>query len=79
MTTLLRTKEEYERTQALIEQNLLSDRTKTCLDEPVSNNFSPAARSVELYHLQSLLPTKKQVLQMIDYHDRCMAYWIGGI
>lgn len=79
MGGLLREKEDYARNQALMEESLNQKRTKTCLDEAPSNSFSAAAQSVEVYHLQSLLPPKEQVLLMIDYHERCMAYWCGGI
>ncbi|KAF1958605.1 hypothetical protein CC80DRAFT_502552 [Byssothecium circinans] len=79
MGSLLQNKEEYERNQALVAQSLNQNCTKTCSDGPASNSFSPAAQSVELSHLQSLLPTKEQVLQITDYHDQCMAYWVGGI
>jgi hypothetical protein len=43
------------------------------------NGFSPAARAVEASHLQSLLPGRNQVFQMVDYHERQMLSWSGGI
>jgi hypothetical protein len=76
---LLREKDEYTQKQALVNTNLSQNHTKTCLDSMTANTLSPAARSVEVYHLQSLLPHKYQVLHMVDYHDRCMNYWTGGL
>ncbi|KAF2691642.1 hypothetical protein K458DRAFT_381488 [Lentithecium fluviatile CBS 122367] len=79
MGTLLQEKEAYARKEALMEKTLNQNRTKTCMDDALTNSFSPAAQSVEVFHLQSLLPHKYQVLRMVDYHDRCMSYWTGGI
>ncbi|OAG06821.1 uncharacterized protein CC84DRAFT_1116691 [Paraphaeosphaeria sporulosa] len=79
MGTLLDNKEEYTRHQSLMDETLNQSRTKTVLDEAATETFSPAAQAAEVYHLQSVLPTKEQVFQMIDYHQNCMAYWIGGI
>jgi hypothetical protein len=78
-SSLLRTKEDYVRTRARIEQSLNQTRSNACLDEPASDGFSPAAQSMELCHLQSLLPSKEQVIQITEYHHRCMQYFIGGI
>lgn len=49
------------------------------LEDPLSSAgpFSEPARAVELYHLQALLPTKQQVLQMVEYHERCL-HWFQG-
>ncbi|KAF2440708.1 hypothetical protein P171DRAFT_435480 [Karstenula rhodostoma CBS 690.94] len=79
MKTLLHNKEEYVRNQSLMDQTLNQSRTKTVLDEAATEVFSPAAQAAEVYHLQSVLPTKEQVFHMVDYHQNCMAYWIGGI
>ncbi|KAF2271033.1 hypothetical protein CC78DRAFT_506514 [Lojkania enalia] len=46
---------------------------------PMTGGFSPAARAVEVYHIRSLLPEKKQVYQMVEYHEKYMMYWSGGI
>lgn len=77
--TLLQEKDDYTRNQALMDQTLNQSRTKTVLDESPTSSFSPAAQSVEVYHLQSLLPHRDQVLQMVEYHHHCMTYLCGGI
>lgn len=79
MGTLLDEKEEYARNQALMDKTLNQTRTKTVLDEAATEVFSPAAQAAEVYHLQSVLPSKDQVIRMVDYHQDCMAYWVGGI
>ncbi|KAF2643137.1 hypothetical protein P280DRAFT_393633 [Massarina eburnea CBS 473.64] len=78
MGNILKDKEAYDHNQALMERSLDNDSSKTCLNEPASDGLSPTAQSVEVHHLQSLLPTKEQVLSIVDYHGRCMAWWIGG-
>ncbi|KAF1973028.1 hypothetical protein BU23DRAFT_466187 [Bimuria novae-zelandiae CBS 107.79] len=79
MGTLLKDKDEYTRNQSIMDRTLSQSRTKTVLDQETTENFSPSARAVEVYHLQSTLPSKDQILHMVDYHQNCMAYWIGGI
>jgi len=79
MDTLLREKEPDTWDQALMNKNLNQDRTETSMDDASTNSFSPAAKSAEINHLQSLLPSKRQVLLLSDYHGRCMSYWTGGI
>lgn len=79
MGTLIREKEADAQNQAIMNKNLNQNRTKPSADDVPTNSFSPAAKSVEVYHLQSLLPSKPQVLLLVDYHDRCMSYWTGGL
>jgi hypothetical protein len=45
----------------------------------IANSFSPAAKSLEMDYLQSLLPTKVTLLKIIDYYSDYMIYWNGGI
>jgi hypothetical protein len=78
MGKLLLEKEADAHNQAIMDKNLNQNRTTPCLDDAPTNSFSPAAQSVEMYHLQSLLPSKRQVLLLVDYHGRCMSYWTGG-
>lgn len=83
MGELLENKDEYTRQQLMrnpLRDNALNQsHTRTVLGESATEIFSPAAQVAEFCHLQSVLPTKDQVLQMVDYHQNCMAYWIGGI
>jgi hypothetical protein len=79
MGTLVREKEDDAKNQAIMNKNLNQSRTKTCIDDSPTNSFSPAAKSVEVYHLQALLPSKQQVLLLADYHGQCMNYWTGGL
>jgi hypothetical protein len=79
MGTLLNSKDEYTRNQSLMDRTLNQSRTKTVLDEGATDIFSPAAQAVEVYHLQSMLPSKDQVFWLVDYHQDYMAYWVGGI
>jgi hypothetical protein len=69
---LLRDKDEYTKTHN-------RNQTKTDVDGMTNKSLIPAAQTVQIHHLQSLLPKKYQVLRMVDYHDRCMNYWTGGI
>ena len=79
MGTLLNSKDEYARNQSLMDRTLTQSRTKRFSNEGATEKFSPAAQAVELQHIQSMLPSREQVLSMVDYHQDCMAYWIGGI
>lgn len=79
MGTLLNSKDEYVRNQSLMERTLNQNRTKRLSNEETTEIFSPAAQAVEVCYLQSILPSKDQVLLMVDYHQDCMAYWVGGI
>jgi len=45
----------------------------------VASCFSPAAKVVEVQHLQSLLPTKGAVFKITDYYYDNMLYWMGGL
>ncbi|CAI6336840.1 unnamed protein product [Periconia digitata] len=79
VASLLSAKEEYEFQLSLREHAQNVGTANSSSKEKRSHSFSPAAQSVEVHHLQSLLPPKEQVLQMIDYHSRCMAYWVGSV
>lgn len=41
--------------------------------------FSPAARSVEQMQMNSLMPPVEKVFQIVDYHERFLTYWGGGV
>ncbi|KAF2202890.1 hypothetical protein GQ43DRAFT_412724 [Delitschia confertaspora ATCC 74209] len=43
-----------------------------------SITLSSPARSAESYHIQSLLPARRQVFLMVDYYDSELLYWTGG-
>jgi hypothetical protein len=45
----------------------------------IASCYSSAAKVVEIQHLQSILPTKEKVLFIVDYYERYMSYWIGGV
>ncbi|KAF2741251.1 hypothetical protein EJ04DRAFT_557985 [Polyplosphaeria fusca] len=76
---LLSDKEAYNaRNQALMNQALNQNAIQDESAIP-AGGFSPAARAVEVYHLRSLLPKKPQALQLVDYHQKYMLYWSGGI
>jgi hypothetical protein len=51
------------------------------IDEPnrVTSFCSPAAKSVETQHLQSLLPSKEVLLVITDYYQENMLYWFGSL
>ncbi|KAJ4358473.1 transcription elongation factor spt5 [Didymosphaeria variabile] len=70
MGTLLNDKEEYSRNQSLMEQTLNQSRTKTALDEVVTEIFSPAAQAAEVYHLHNYLNDIAHVL--VRYLDDMM-------
>lgn len=78
MGTLLDHKEEeFTRNQSISDST--PNQRKPILDACATKIFSPAAQAVEVFHLQSTLPSKEQVFYMVDYHQSCMAYWVGGI
>ncbi|PVH97630.1 hypothetical protein DM02DRAFT_674005 [Periconia macrospinosa] len=79
ISSLLQAKEEYQSQQALAEQRFNPEGADKNSDTNGANGFSPAAQSVEVHHLQSLLPCKEQLLKMVDYHHQCMSYWVGGV
>lgn len=78
MGTILANKDSHEN-NTLNQQSLQQSQTKQMDDNAMQRGFSPASRAVEIYHIQSLLPSKHQVLQMVDYHECYMLYWSGGI
>lgn len=45
----------------------------------IANSFSPAAKSLEMDYLQSLLPPKETLLKIVDYYTDYMLYWNGGL
>jgi hypothetical protein len=45
----------------------------------IANCYSNAAKVVEIQHLQSILPWKEKVMLIVDYYERYMTYWFGGI
>jgi hypothetical protein len=51
------------------------------IDEPnrIASFCSPAAKCVEVQHLQSLLPNKETTLIITDYYHNNMLYWFGGL
>ena len=79
MGRLLQEKEADERNQALLSRNLDQSRTTNSIEDAPTKSFSPAAKAIEVSHLQSLLPQKYQVMLLVDYHQRCMNYWTGGL
>jgi hypothetical protein len=78
MVPLIASKESTEN-HTLNDQALQRSQSKQQDDNSIHRGFSPAARAVEVYHIQSLLPQKHQVLSMVDYHETYMLYWSGGI
>jgi hypothetical protein len=45
----------------------------------IASCYSNAAKAVEIQHLQSILPSKENVLLIVDYYEQHMMYWVGGI
>lgn len=41
--------------------------------------FSPAARAVEAVQMQSHMPPVEKIALIIDYHEKCLSYWAGGL
>jgi len=78
MGTLLTSRESHGN-HTLNDQALQQSQSKQSDDNAMIRGFSPAARAVEVFHIQSLLPEKHQVLNMVDYHEKYMLYWSGGI
>jgi hypothetical protein len=63
-----------------MEQTLNHNSSAKKTDEDTSDRgFTPAARSVEVYHLRSLVPEKDRVMRMVEYHEEWMLYWSGSI
>ncbi|KAF2192226.1 hypothetical protein K469DRAFT_694358 [Zopfia rhizophila CBS 207.26] len=80
ISTLLTNKDPHIRNKVPMNQGLDQTQNRRLDDTPISTGaFSAPARSVEIYHLQSILPAKSQVFLMVDYHERFMLYWSGGI
>ncbi|KAF2132033.1 hypothetical protein P153DRAFT_354686 [Dothidotthia symphoricarpi CBS 119687] len=44
-----------------------------------STCYSSAAAVVEIQYLQSILPSKENVIRITNYYEQCMLYWINGI
>ncbi|OAL56961.1 hypothetical protein IQ07DRAFT_527473, partial [Pyrenochaeta sp. DS3sAY3a] len=42
-------------------------------------SLSSAARVAEMQHLQSILPSKTKTMQIVEYYEQYMLYWIGGL
>ncbi|KAF2867897.1 hypothetical protein BDV95DRAFT_501500 [Massariosphaeria phaeospora] len=63
----------------LMDQTLNQVVCKNFGENGAYTGFSTAARAVEVYHIQSLMPPRHQVFQMVDYHGNHMLYWAGGI
>lgn len=41
--------------------------------------YSPAAKAVEVVQMQSLLPPIEKICLMLNYHERFLSYWGGGL
>ena len=79
--TLLSDRDAYAHHRALMNANSIQAREKgpNDISSTIPPGISPAARAVEVFHNQSLLPTKEQIFNMVDYHERNMLYWSGGV
>lgn len=40
---------------------------------------SPAAKTIEIQYIQSLLPSREIALEVTDYYYKNMLYWMGGL
>ncbi|KAF2476189.1 uncharacterized protein BDR25DRAFT_309625 [Lindgomyces ingoldianus] len=79
---LLSAKDADARGKALAHQTLNQSQPRRLDEDDLTLScgpFSAPARALEVLQLQSLLPTKSQTLQMIDYHEQFMIYWMGGV
>lgn len=68
----------------LLDQTFTYVKHKGTLKDPSGasstvNCYSPAAQDAETQYLQSILPSKQQVVQIIEYYEESMLYWIGGL
>lgn len=77
--TLLASKDSYTYNKTLMGKCPIPAHSKQAEEDGTVGGFSPAARAVEVFHIRSLLPQKEQVQQMVDYHEKYMVYWSGGI
>jgi len=78
MGTILANKDSYIN-KALNTEAQRQVQDKQAHDDAIHRGLSPAARAAEIYHIQSLLPTKQQLLQIVNYHEQYMLYWSGGV
>jgi len=53
------------------------NRMEKTMDPSIT--LSSNARSAEGLYIQSLLPSREQVFEMVHYHERDMLYWSGGV
>ena len=74
LDTLLTNHDPYPRSKNISQTHNRSENTMVPSTTLCSN-----ARSAEALHIQSLLPSRQQVFEMVDYHQRDMIYWTGGI
>jgi hypothetical protein len=45
----------------------------------VTSFCSPAAKAMEIQHIQSLVPSREVALTVTDYYYKNMLYWMGGL
>jgi hypothetical protein len=45
----------------------------------VTSFCSPAARAIEIQHIQSLVPSRGVAQKVTDYYYKNMLYWMGGL
>ncbi|KAF1841860.1 uncharacterized protein K460DRAFT_291697 [Cucurbitaria berberidis CBS 394.84] len=76
--TFLSEKDQHAQ-QGLFDQSFrnVQSRSKNC--PTIASYLSSAARAVEIQHVQSLLPSKTQLVQIVEYYEHFMLYWSGGI
>jgi hypothetical protein len=75
----MKDKGEHVKNQSTDNQHATTNMFTTGLDKATSEGMSPAAQSIEMSYIQSLLPERERVFAIVDYHERCMSYWVGGI
>lgn len=73
LNTLLAEKDPFEGGTSLSQSRTQCETVMT-----PATTLSTNARSAEALHIQSLLPSRHQVFEMVDYHERDMLYWTGG-
>ncbi|KAF2709681.1 MFS general substrate transporter [Pleomassaria siparia CBS 279.74] len=78
MGSILASKDDYGN-KIVNTQALDQSQSKQQEENAMARGFSPQARTVEIFHIQSLLPAKHQVFSMTDYHEAYMLYWSGGV
>ncbi|KAH7402463.1 hypothetical protein BKA66DRAFT_404581 [Pyrenochaeta sp. MPI-SDFR-AT-0127] len=68
--------------QSLFNQRFTLAQSKGVLrDGPaIASYLSPGARSIEIQYVQSLLPSKTKVIQIVEYYEQYrLLYWTGGL